>query len=101
MPERRSWQNKFNEWFHDMLSKAEIVDYRYPVKGCGVWLPYGFKLREKILSLIRKLLNETGHQEVLFPLLITEGMLAQEAEHVESFSQQVFWVTQAGRESLA
>ena len=101
MPERRSWQNKFNEWFHDMLSKAEIVDYRYPVKGCGVWLPYGFKLREKILALIRKLLDETGHQEVLFPLLITEGMFAQEAEHIESFSQQVFWVTQAGRESLA
>ncbi|RLI25916.1 MAG: proline--tRNA ligase, partial [Candidatus Hecatellales archaeon] len=72
----------------------------YPVKGCGVWLPYGFKLREKILALIRRLLNDSGHEEVLFPLLITEGMLAKEAEHVESFSQQVFWVTRAGREDL-
>ncbi|HID18508.1 TPA: proline--tRNA ligase, partial [Candidatus Bathyarchaeota archaeon] len=98
--ERRSWRNNFSEWFHDMLSKAEIVDYRYPVKGCGVWLPYGFKLREKILGLIRRLLDESGHQEVLFPLLITEGMLTKEAEHVESFSQQVFWVTRAGGDIL-
>lgn len=100
MVERRSWRNNFSEWFHDMLSKAEIVDYRYPVKGCGVWLPYGFKLREKILGLIRRLLDESGHQEVLFPLLITEGMLTKEAEHVESFSQQVFWVTRAGGDIL-
>ncbi|RLI34554.1 proline--tRNA ligase [Candidatus Bathyarchaeota archaeon] len=99
--ERRSWRESFSEWFHDVLFKAELVDYRYPVKGCGVWLPYGFKLRSRILALMRRLLDESGHEEVLFPLLITEGMLAKESEHVESFSQQVFWVTRAGGEELA
>ncbi|MHC1586165.1 MAG: proline--tRNA ligase [Candidatus Hecatellaceae archaeon] len=99
--ERRSWAESFSEWFHDVLFKAGIVDYRYPVKGCGVWLPYGFKLRSRILNIIRRLLDESGHEEVLFPLLITEGMLGKESEHVESFSQQVFWVTRAGGEDLA
>jgi len=99
--ERETWRKSFSEWFHDVIFRAELLDYRYPIKGCGVWLPYGFKLRNKILSIIRRLLDETGHEEVLFPLLITESMLGKEAEHVESFSSQVFWVTRAGREELA
>jgi len=98
---RERWSKKFSEWFDDVLWKAEIYDYgRYPVKGCGVWLPYGFKLRKNIIELIRKLLDETGHEEVLFPILIPEDLLAKEAEHIRGFSGEVYWVTHGGTDEL-
>ncbi|MFH1328655.1 MAG: proline--tRNA ligase [Candidatus Bathyarchaeota archaeon] len=97
---REKWSANFSQWFHDVIDKAMIADYRYPIKGCGVWLPYGFKLREKILSIIRKLLNDSEHEEVLFPLMITSEMLRKEAEHVGSFEDQTFWITRAGGKKL-
>ncbi|RLI13146.1 proline--tRNA ligase, partial [Candidatus Bathyarchaeota archaeon] len=83
-----------------MLMEAEIMDYRYPVKGCGVWLPYGFKLRKLIFDILRELLDSTGHQEVLFPTLIPEDMLAKEAEHIRGFEEECFWVTHGGLKPL-
>ncbi|GGT87039.1 proline--tRNA ligase [Sulfodiicoccus acidiphilus] len=63
-------------------------------------MPYGFKIRERVLANIRNLLNETGHEEVLFPLLVPETLLAKEAEHIEGFQGEVFWVTKGGNEEL-
>lgn len=97
---REKWRSNFSEWFHEILDTAAIADYRYPIKGCGVWLPYGFKLRQNILTIMRKLLDETGHEEVLFPLMITSEMLKKEAEHIVSFEAQTFWITHAGDHKL-
>lgn len=97
---RSVWEKDFKKWFRDVLKNAEIVDFRYPIKGFGVWLPYGFKLRENVLALLRKRLDETGHQEVLFPLLIPRDMLAKESEHIAKFDEQCFWVTKGGKRRL-
>jgi prolyl-tRNA synthetase len=61
-----------------------------------VWLPYGFKIRGKMLQILRELHDSTGHQEMLFPLLIPETSLAKESEHIKSFEGEVFWVTKGG-----
>lgn len=91
----------FSEWFDWVLDAAEVYDYgRYPIKGMGVWRPYGFKIRELVLKLLRDLLNSTGHEEVLFPLLITEDMMKKESEHIRGFEDQVYWVTHGGMEPL-
>ncbi len=91
----------FGRWFDWVLSEAEIYDYgRYPVKGVGVWMPYGFKIREKALNLLRSLLNSSGHEEILFPLLITEDMIRKEGEHIKGFEDEVFWVTHGGLDPL-
>ena len=91
---REKWSSNFNEWYDWVLSEAQIYDYgRYPVKGMGVWMPYGFRIREKVVSLIRKLLNDTGHEEVLFPLLIPEDLLRRESEHIKGFEDEVFWLS--------
>ena len=51
-----------------MLSEGVFYDYgRYPVKGMGVWMPYGYQLRKNIIEIIRSLLDSTGHEEVLSP----------------------------------
>lgn len=98
---REKWRSNFSEWFDRVLSEAEIYDYgRYPVKGMGIWMPYGFKIRQNVINLIRKLLDETGHEEVLFPLLIPEDLLRKESEHIRGFEGEVFWVTKGGEEDL-
>jgi prolyl-tRNA synthetase len=97
---RDKWQHSFSEWFQDINSGAGIVDYRYPIKGCGVWLPYGFKLRKNIIDVIRGLLDESGHEETLFPIMITSDMMEKEAVHIGSFQDQIFWVTHAGKHKL-
>lgn len=76
------------------------MDTRYPVKGLYVWLPYGLKLRNHVLAIMRELLEQTGHQEVLFPLLIPEDIFKKEAEHIRGFEGEVYWVTHGGREEL-
>lgn len=97
---REKWSKRFGKWFRDVLINADIMDYRYPIKGCGVWLPYGFKVRRKVLQVLRDLLDSTGHEETLFPLLIPETSLAKEAAHVRSFEEECFWVTHGGLEPL-
>ena len=90
----------FSEWFRTIIMDAELVDTRYPVKGCYVWRPYGFKLRKYVLDIIKRLLNNTGHEEVLFPLLIPEDILGLEKEHIKGFEGEVYWVTHGGLRKL-
>ncbi len=98
--ERKTWKEKFSEWFRKVISEAGIVDYRYPIKGCGVWLPYGFKLRRNVLNIIRRLLDERGHEEALFPLLIPEDLFAKESAHIKGFEEEAYWVTHGGSTKL-
>ena len=93
---RKKWGEDFAEWFRSTLIDATVMDYRYPIKGCGVWLPYGFKIRRNILQILRDLLDTTGHEETLFPLLIPESSLAKESTHVQGFEEECFWVTHGG-----
>ncbi len=91
----------YTEWFDWVLEEAEIYDYgRYPVKGMGIWRPYGFKLRKYVLEILRNLLDSTGHEEILLPLLIPQPILAKESEHIRGFEGQVYWVTHGGYEPL-
>uniref|UniRef100_A0A7J3ZIV6 Proline--tRNA ligase n=1 Tax=Fervidicoccus fontis TaxID=683846 RepID=A0A7J3ZIV6_9CREN len=92
---------EFSGWFDSILREAELYDYgRYPVKGVGVWMPYGFALRKNILEIIRKHLDSTGHEEILLPLLIPEDLLVKEEEHIRGFRDEVYWVTHGGVEEL-
>ncbi len=93
----RDLRKDFDEWFDWVIREAEIYDYgRYPIKGMGVWLPYGFKIRKYVIDLMRDLLDSTGHEEILLPILIPENILAKESEHVRGFEDQVYWVTHGG-----
>ena len=90
----------FSEWFSEIIEKSEVVDTRYPIKGNYVFLPYGFQIRKHILNIIRELLDEKNHEEVLFPLLISEDQLRKEASHIKGFEDEVFWVTHGGKTPL-
>ena len=89
----------FDEWFHDILEKANITDSRYPIKGMAVWMPYGFQIRKYTMEIIKKLLDK-DHEEVLFPMLIPETELAKEGIHVKGFEDEVYWITKGGQTEL-
>jgi len=95
VPRNKKHEN-FSEWFEQVTLHTMVYDYRFPVKGCGVWPGYGFKLRKHVLDVMRRLLDESGHEECLFPTLIPHSLLGKEAEHVRSFEGEVFWVTRGG-----
>ncbi|MHA1339287.1 MAG: proline--tRNA ligase [Promethearchaeota archaeon] len=90
------------DWLNEVLLRTEILDYRYNLKGCGVWRGYGFKIRKNVLNIIRELLDNTEipHEEHLFPLLIPEPQFMKEAEHVKGFEDEVYWVTHGGLKPL-
>jgi len=96
---REEWGH-YGKWFRKVLIDARILDYRYPIKGCGVWLPYGFKIRKNVFQILRDLLDSLGHEEALFPLMIPENALAKESSHVKSFEEECYWVTHGGTEPL-
>ena len=96
---RKDW-SRYGKWFRRILIDAGILDYRYPIKGCGVWLPYGFKIRRNVFQILRNLLDSTGHDETLFPLMIPETALAKESSHVGSFEEECYWVTHGGTDLL-
>ena len=62
--------------------------------------PYGYALWERTRDALDAMIKRTGHENMYFPLLIPESYLAKEAQHVEGFAPEVFWVTQGGTREL-
>jgi len=101
MPETRyKKSDDFNEWYNEIVELADLCDKRYPIKGMNVWRPYGWKLMQHVDSLIRLEMQRTDHVEVCFPLCIPESLFQKEADHIEGFGSEVYWITQAGHTNL-
>ncbi len=90
----------FSEWYSQVLVKAGLVDLRYNVQGFIVHRPWLMRIIKAIYRLFEEELEKTGHEPVLFPLVIPEENFEKEKEHVEGFKPEVFWVTEAGDEKL-
>jgi len=90
----------FSDWYNEIVELAGLTDKRYPIKGMNVWTPYGWKIQQSIDRHIRTCLDDTGHNEVCFPLLIPENEFAKEKDHIKGFDSEVFWVTHAGLNKL-
>lgn len=97
---REKWQENFSEWFNETITEGEIMDIQYPVKGLYVWKPHGLKLRNNTMDIIKGLLEDSGHEEALFPLLIPRTIFQKEAEHIRGFEDEVYWVTHGGKKEL-
>ncbi|MFH0955130.1 MAG: proline--tRNA ligase [Candidatus Micrarchaeota archaeon] len=86
----------FSEWFTEIIKIAELADLRYNVKGFLVYQPWSVLTMEKMYDFLEELLQKKGHNPYWYPVLIPEGNLKMEAEHVEGFAPEVFWVTETG-----
>jgi len=90
----------FSEWFTQVILRADLIDIRYNVQGFIVHKPWSMRIIREIYKLFEKELEKTGHEPVLFPLVIPEENFEKEKEHVEGFKPEVFWITEAGDEKL-
>jgi prolyl-tRNA synthetase len=91
---------EFNDWYLDIVEKAGLADKRYPIKGMNVWTGYGWKAMRLIDTYFREEFDNTGHDEVCFPLLIPQTEFQKEADHIKGFGAEVYWVTHAGENKL-
>ena len=89
----------FARWYTDIVIKAELADYT-DTKGCIAIRPYGYAIWENIQNYTDKLFKESGVKNAYFPVLIPEGLLQKEKDHIEGFAPEVAWVTNAGGEKL-
>ena len=92
-------ETDFAQWFTDVCTKAELVDYS-GVKGLFILRPYGYAIWENIQSYLDRRFKELGHENVSMPMLIPESLLQKEKDHVEGFAPECAWVTHGGSEEL-
>jgi prolyl-tRNA synthetase len=89
----------FPGWYQDVIAKAELAETG-PVRGTMVIRPWGYAIWEHLQAELDQRIKAAGADNVYFPLLIPEGHLHREAEHVDGFSPELAVVTEAGGRHL-
>ena len=89
----------FAQWFTDIVIRAELIAYS-GAKGFFILRPYGYAIWENIQSMLDRRFKELGHENVSMPLLIPEGLLQMEKDHVDGSAPECAWVTFGGSEEL-
>ena len=56
-------EKDFAQWFTDVCTKAELVDYS-GVKGCYIMRPYGYAIWENIQQILDGMFKRDGHTNV-------------------------------------
>jgi prolyl-tRNA synthetase len=90
----------FSRWFSEVIAKTELADLRYNIKGFLVHRPWSVMAMKKMYEFYEAEMERMGHEPVWFPVIIPEENLKKEAQHVEGFSPEVLWVTEAGKGKL-
>lgn len=93
-------EEKFGEWFSQIIQQTELADLRSNIKGFLVFQPWSVLAMEKMYALLEKNLQKKGHKPYWFPTLIPEKNLKKESEHIEGFTPEVFWVTHGGKKKF-
>ena len=91
-----SKEEDFSAWYTELINKAELADIRYNLKGFVVYREWATITIRKMYRKYEDLLEKKGHLPLTMPSLIPESNFLLEAEHVEGFAPEVFWVTEAG-----
>ncbi|MFT4344140.1 MAG: proline--tRNA ligase, partial [Candidatus Woesearchaeota archaeon] len=86
----------FSEWYTQLITKAELADVRYNVKGFVCYLPWATKTIKKMYEKYEKILEQHGHDPLVMPSVIPESNFTLESSHVEGFAPEVFWITETG-----
>ncbi|MFX1557832.1 MAG: proline--tRNA ligase [Promethearchaeota archaeon] len=91
-----SKEEDFSGWYTELINKAELADIRYNIKGFIVYREWATISIKKMYAKYEALMEKNGHLPLTMPSLIPESNFLLEAEHVEGFAPEVFWVTEAG-----
>ncbi len=89
----------FSQWYQDVVKVAELAETSQ-VRGCGIVKPYGYKIWELVKAELGRRIQDTGVQDMYFPIFVPMANLEAEKDHVEGFSPELAVVTHAGGEEL-
>ena len=89
----------FAQWYTDICKNAELMDYS-SVKGFIIYRPYSYAMWEQIQKYLDNEFKKLGHENVYMPMVIPEGLLQKEKDHVEGFAPECAIVTKGGSEDL-
>jgi prolyl-tRNA synthetase len=89
----------FPRWYQEVIAKAQLAE-NGPVRGTMVIRPWGYAIWERLQAAIDQRIKAAGASNAYFPLLIPEGYLRREADHVEGFSPELAVVTHGGGKAL-
>jgi len=82
----------FSEWYLQVVKNADLAEHS-PVRGCMVIKPWGFGIWEQVRDALDKMIKDTGHENVYFPMFIPQSLIEKEAEHVDGFAKEMAVVT--------
>ncbi|MGO3169564.1 MAG: proline--tRNA ligase [Bavariicoccus seileri] len=94
-----SQREDFSKWYLQTIQQADLMSYS-PVRGCIIFKPDGYEIWEHIQEAFNKRFKEEGIRNAYFPMLIPESFFSKEKEHIEGFSPELPWVTEAAGEIL-
>ncbi|SFH72861.1 proline--tRNA ligase [Pisciglobus halotolerans] len=89
----------FSAWYIQTIKQADLMDYS-PVRGCIIFKPDAFEIWEHIQEAFNRRFKEEGIRNAYFPMLIPESYFTKEKDHIEGFSPELPWVTEAAGEEL-
>jgi prolyl-tRNA synthetase len=82
----------YSQWYLDIVEAADLAENSV-VRGCMIIKPHGYAIWEKFQEILGKMIKDTGHQNVYFPIFIPKSLLSKEAEHVDGFAKESAVVT--------
>lgn len=89
----------FPGWYVEVVKRAGLAEHGL-ARGSQVIKPHGYAIWEHTQRALDDRFKATGHENLMFPLLFPEKLLAKEEEHLEGFSAEVAVVTHGGGEKL-
>lgn len=89
-------ENNFPDWYTEICRVAELADVRYGVKGFTPFPPWSYMSMNLMFDILEEVLQRKDHLPMLFPTVIPESNLKKEADHIEGFVPQVFWIDEIG-----
>ncbi|MFW9767865.1 MAG: proline--tRNA ligase [Candidatus Thorarchaeota archaeon] len=89
-------ENNFPDWYTEIVRVAELADVRYGVKGFTPYPPWSTMSMNLMFDILEEVLQRKGHLPMIFPTVIPEANLRKEANHIEGFTPQVFWISEIG-----
>ncbi len=92
-------KENFSDWYQDVVREAGLAEPS-EVRGCGIVKPYGYKIWELIKAELARMIEETGAENVYFPIFVPIQNFELEKSHVEGFSPELAVVTHGGGEEL-
>ncbi|KAK1769395.1 putative prolyl-tRNA synthetase protein [Phialemonium atrogriseum] len=90
----------FSQWYHDLVIKAELVEYYSEISGFFILRPAAMHIWNVIRAWFQERIQDMGVEETNFPMFLSSKSLEKEKEHVEGFAPELAWVTKAGDKDL-